>query len=100
MKRTNRILTLLIVFVLMSISSTVYAKQPGLSSFPKPVDTQSWVLPRDMIWKDYKPIPGIDWQKSTIEPERVLRGALIIVDFPDQEFIISQSKGSEIAGNP
>jgi len=73
---------------------------PGLASFPDPIDSQSWTLPRDMTWADYKPVPGIDWNTSTIKPERVLRGALIIVDFKDRDFILSQSKGSEIAGNP
>ncbi|MBS4190785.1 M6 family metalloprotease domain-containing protein [Bacillus sp. FJAT-49705] len=87
-------------FLTVAVSSTAYADQPGLSDFPEPVDPQSWVLPRDMSWSDYRPVPGIDWNTSDITPERVIKGTLIIVDFPDQEFILSQTEGSEIAGNP
>ncbi|WP_223587694.1 M6 family metalloprotease domain-containing protein [Neobacillus bataviensis] len=97
MKRT---LVFLISFLLTAISTTAYAEQPGLSDFPEPVDSQSWVLPRDMSWSDYRPVPGIDWNTAEIQPERVIKGALIIVDFPDRDFILSQPEGSEIAGNP
>ncbi|MGG1677029.1 M6 family metalloprotease domain-containing protein [Neobacillus sp. NRS-1170] len=97
MKRT---LVFLISFLLTAISTTAYAEQPGLSDFPEPIDSQSWVLPRDMSWSDYRPVPGIDWNTADIQPERVIKGALIIVDFPDRDFILSQPEGSEIAGNP
>ena len=84
----------------MAVSTTVYAEQPGLSNFPEPVDAQSWVLPRDMTWKDYKPVPGVDWNTSDIKADRVIRGSLIIVDFQDRDFILNQPEGSELAGNP
>src|SRR5690625_1068808 len=54
-----------------------------------------------MTWDDYKPVPGIDWNDDNgIEPERVLRGALVLVDFADQEFVSSLPEGSDLAGNP
>jgi len=84
----------------VAVSTTVYAEQPGLSNFPEPVDAQSWVLPRDMTWKDYKPVPGVDWNTSDIKADRVIRGSLIIVDFQDRDFILNQPEGSELAGNP
>ena len=84
----------------MFTSTTVFADEPGLSSFPEPVDSKSWVLPEDMTWDDYNPLPGINWHESDVEPERVLKGALVIVDFPDREFILSQPIGSMEAGNP
>ena len=84
----------------MAVSTTVYAEQPGLSNFPEPADAQSWVLPRDMTWKDYKPVPGVDWNTSDIKADRVIRGSLIIVDFQDRDFILNQPEGSELAGNP
>jgi hypothetical protein len=86
--------------LLMTVSTTAYADKPGLPSFPEQADTESWTLPRDMTWNDYRPVPGIDWRNSDVKPERVIKGALIIVDFPDREFILSQPEGSEIAGNP
>lgn len=99
MKRLKRSLIFLVASLTMGVSS-VYAEQPGLSDFPEPVDSQSWVLPRDMSWSDYRPVPGIDWHSATITPERVIKGTLIIVDFQDREFILSGAPGSEIAGNP
>lgn len=84
----------------MAVSTTAYAEQPGLSDFPEPADAQSWVLPRDMTWKDYKPVPGVDWNTSGIKADRVIRGSLIIVDFQDRDFILNQPEGSELAGNP
>lgn len=85
---------------LMLLSTTVNAAPSGLTTFPDPVDSQSWVLPEDMTWDDYRPVPGIDWRDTDIEPERVLKGALVVVDFQDRDFILSQEEGSELAGNP
>lgn len=82
------------------VSSAAYAEKPGMEDFPEAADPQSWVLPEDMTWEDYRPVPGINWHTADIKPERVLRGALVIVDFPDREFILSQPEGTEIAGNP
>jgi len=87
--------------ILLAMSSTsAFAADPGLDKMPDHVDPQSWVLPDDMTWNGYKPIPGIDWKTSDIKPEKEIRGVLIVVDFPDQGFILSQPKGSDLAGNP
>lgn len=99
MRLINKSVGLFLIFLLV-LSTTVFADDSGLSSFPDPVDPESWVLPEDMTWDDYKPVPGIDWRDSDVEPERVIKGALIIVDFPDREFILSQPIGSMEAGNP
>lgn len=53
-----------------------------------------------MTWDDYKPVPGIDWHNPEVEADREIRGALILVDFPDQEFILTNEQGSDPAGNP
>ncbi|MEH7389600.1 FixG Ig-like domain-containing protein [Bacillus sp. JJ1503] len=89
-----------ITILLVLSSTTVYASEPGMSDFPKPVDSESWTLPREMTWNEYRPVPGIDWRDTDFEPERVIKGAVILVDFPDQEFILTQPKGSDPAGNP
>ncbi|MFD1172973.1 M6 family metalloprotease domain-containing protein [Oceanobacillus picturae] len=90
----------LAVLIMMLLSTTAQAASEGLPAFPSPIDSQSWTLPEDMTWEDYEPIPGIDWRNSEVEPERVLKGALIVVDFQDRDFIISQEEGSMEAGNP
>lgn len=90
----------LAVLIMMLLSTTAQATSEGLPAFPSPIDSQSWTLPEDMTWEDYEPIPRIDWRNSEVEPERVLKGALIVVDFQDRDFIISQEEGSMEAGNP
>ena len=100
MRLTKRTLSLVVsILLLVSFNITAYADAPGLPSFPDPVDPQSWELPRDMTWDDWNENP-FDWDKYDPTPERVLRGALICVDFPDQPFIITMDKGSELLGNP
>ncbi|NAO99275.1 M6 family metalloprotease domain-containing protein [Halomonas sp. MG34] len=90
----------LAVLIMMLLSTTAQAASEGLPAFPSPIDSQNWTLPEDMTWEDYEPVPGVDWRNSEVEPERVLKGALIVVDFQDRDFIISQEEGSMEAGNP
>lgn len=100
MKFRNKI-TVLMTAVLLGVSSTAaFAAEPGLDKMPEPIDPLSWVNPEDMTWNDYNPIPGIDWNDTDIKPETELKGALILVDFPDQDFILTKPKGSELIGNP
>ena len=101
MRRINGIFVVLGIFLLsVGLTSPVYAQQSGLDTFPEPVDSESWVLPEHMTWDDYRPVPGMDWNNANIQPERVLKGALVVVDFPDREFILSSQEGSEHHGNP
>ncbi|MBD3108674.1 M6 family metalloprotease domain-containing protein [Bacillus sp. AGMB 02131] len=100
MKLRNKI-TAITTGILLAMSSTAaFAAQPGLDKMPDPIDPLSWVNPEDMTWNDYNPIPGIDWNNTDIKPETELKGALILVDFPDQDFILTKAKGSELIGNP
>jgi hypothetical protein len=53
-----------------------------------------------MTWDDYAPIPRTDWANMTLIPERGFKIALVAVDFPDQPFVITLPKGSDLFGNP
>src|SRR4051794_13514608 len=94
------------VTALLAIAGTLAAPamgaktKPGLSDFPQPVDPQSWVLPQDMTWNDYKAIPGFNWGDDKNQPPKKLRAALIVADYPDRQFLISQPNGADPAGNP
>lgn len=82
----------------MDYSSKVNTE--ALSDFPYP-DQSTWILPKDMTWEDYRGIPNVNWNEmEDLKPERELKGALILVDFPDREFILTQPEGSDFAGNP
>lgn len=53
-----------------------------------------------MTWKDYRPIPGTRWAENTPGSVRNFRVALVAVDFPDQPFVITLPKKSDLFGNP
>ncbi len=72
----------------------------NLSVPPKPIDPQIVQDQDDMTWDDYSPIPGKNWADPSIEPGRKFRMALVAVDFPDQPFVITLPKQSELFGNP
>ncbi|SEH02277.1 M6 family metalloprotease domain-containing protein [Nonomuraea solani] len=68
---------------------------------PQPIDPQRVQDQQDMTWRDYKPIPGVNWATNGAVPTgRALRVALVAVDFPDQPFVITKPKGSDPFGNP
>ena len=53
-----------------------------------------------MTWADYRPIPGVNWADPSLVAQRKLRVALVAVDFPDQPFVITVPKQSDLFGNP
>jgi len=67
---------------------------------PEPIDPQIVQDQDDMTWQDYHPIPGKNWADPSLLPDRKFRMALVAVDFPDQPFVITQPKKSELFGNP
>jgi M6 family metalloprotease-like protein len=53
-----------------------------------------------MTWADYHPMPDKNWADPALTAGRKLRIALVAVDFPDQPFVITLPKGSDLFGNP
>ncbi len=87
--------------LLLALAPTAASAKPGRKKPPPPVDPQSWELPESMTWDDYTPLPGFDWANDPArQPIRKLRSALILGDFPDRPFLVTQPKGSDPAGNP
>jgi hypothetical protein len=67
---------------------------------PRPFDPQIVQDQDDMTWDDYCPIPGKNWADPILVPERKFRMALVAIDFPDQPFVITLPKNSDLFGNP
>lgn len=65
-----------------------------------PIDPQRVQDQDAMTWQDYRPIPGTNWADNRVPGARVLRVALVAVDFPDQPFVITMPKQSDLFGNP
>ncbi len=67
---------------------------------PSPLDPQRWQDQQEMTWRDYRPIPGVNWAEDRPGSVRNFRVALVAVDFPDQPFVITRPKQSDPFGNP
>ena len=68
---------------------------------PAPLDPQNWSFQDNLTWSDYKPIPGPDYSDPSIQPTvKKWKVALILVDYPDRPFTISQPAGSTVFGTP
>ena len=91
--------TRLVVVAVLGLSLGA-ASQGQAPKTPAPIDPQRVQDQETMTWKDYRPIPGATWNDATRRGERVLRVALVAVDFEDQPFVITLPKGSDLFGNP
>jgi M6 family metalloprotease-like protein len=68
---------------------------------PRPIDPQNYELPDTMTWEDYAPIPGTRWADPAVRGSvRTFTGALVLVDFPNQPFVVTQPPNSTVYGNP
>ncbi len=102
MRHKKRLASGVALFLALAmIAGPAMAEDPaGLARFPDPVDPQSWVLPEDMTWDDYTPIPGVNWNDPQYQPAKKLRAALIVADYQDEGFVVAQPEGSDLIGNP
>jgi M6 family metalloprotease-like protein len=66
-----------------------------------PLDPQNWVNPDNMTWADFKAPPNTNWSDPSRRGySRNFNIALVTVDYPDKEFVITQAPNSTIFGNP
>ena len=75
-------------------AATVVAATPAIAAPPAPLDEQNWSFQDNLTWADYKKLPGPDYSDPSIQPTvDKWRVALIMVDYPDRPFTISQPAG-------
>jgi len=85
---------------MLCVSALIWA-QPGKGASIVPIiDPQIFQDQDEMTWNDYKPIPGKNWADPSLKPGRQIRIALIAIDFPDQPFVVTLPKQSDLFGNP
>jgi M6 family metalloprotease-like protein len=73
----------------------------ALAAPPAPLDPQNWSFQDNLTWGDYKRLPGPDYSDPSIQPTvKKWKVALVMADFPDREFIVTQPAGSTIWGTP
>ncbi|MEU9839326.1 M6 family metalloprotease domain-containing protein [Actinomadura sp. NPDC048032] len=79
--------------------------QPSARAFaagaPRPIDPQNYELPDTMTWDDYTAIPGASWadpaRKGSVKNFNV---AIVLADYPNQPFEVTQPVNSSVFGNP
>jgi M6 family metalloprotease-like protein len=77
------------------------ARVAARTGFPGPIDPQNWVNPDHMTWDDYTKIPGTNWaDPSATGSVRNFKGALVLLDYANQPFVITQPQGSTVFANP
>ena len=77
------------------------ARVAAHAGFPGPLDPQNWENPDHMTWDDYTKVPGTNWSDPSLEGSvRNFKGALILLDYPNQPFVITQPQGSTVFANP
>ena len=78
---------------------------PDAANHPllQPIDAQNWLDQEDLTWDDYVPVPDRKadyYDPDSVGSETQYRTAIILVDFQDQPFLISQPPESHPFGNP
>ncbi|MEV6671319.1 M6 family metalloprotease domain-containing protein [Streptomyces sp. NPDC051162] len=99
------ILALLLGVVAALASGTARALPDGATGhrppLVRPVDPQRWRNPDDMTWAEYRAVPGTDWANPEVRPtRRTFKGALVLLDYPDEDFSVTKPAGSTLFGNP
>ncbi|MEV4432161.1 M6 family metalloprotease domain-containing protein [Streptomyces sp. NPDC049585] len=73
----------------------------GRPPLVQPVDPQHWRNPDAMTWSEYRAVPGTDWANPATKPtQRTFRGALVLLDYPDEDFSVTKAAGAAKFGNP
>ncbi|KAI0439490.1 hypothetical protein F4803DRAFT_531074 [Xylaria telfairii] len=82
-------------------NSATAAPYPTQSDPFAVLDPQNVVLPDNMTWADYVKPPGTTWSDpSKRGSERNFNIALVVVDYRDRPFVITQQAGSTPFKNP
>ena len=99
LKKKAIVVFVLSIVLLLALSVSAMAVD-DLDSFPEAVDPQSWSVPENMTWEDWKDNPVIDWMDEELPDARVIKGVVILVDYTDLPFVMTQEVGSDPMGNP
>jgi M6 family metalloprotease-like protein len=96
----------------MALVAAALATGPGAAQVPpdvpnhpllQPIDAQNWLDMEDLTWDDYIPVPDEHpefYDGSATGSQNQYQTAIILVEFPDEPFLISQPPESHPFGNP
>ena len=69
----------------------------------QPIDAQNWVDQGELTWADYHAVPDARpefYDGSADGSQSQYKTAIILIDYPDQPFLITQPAGTHPFGNP
>lgn len=100
--RTPKALVLLAaVAVLTGLGAGTAAAEPLTRDWPAPIDAAHWENQDHMTWSDYRKVPGTRWADPNLKPtQRTFKGAIVLADYPDQDFVVTRPARSTVFGNP
>jgi M6 family metalloprotease-like protein len=101
----RRVLALAILVLSAALAGSASATPPELADEPllQPIDAQSWVDQGELTWADYRTVPDARpefYDGSADGSQNQYRTAIILIDYPDQPFLITQPPGTHPFGNP
>jgi M6 family metalloprotease-like protein len=103
----RRLLSLMIVTgVSLAVVAAPAAAAPDRPWLAKaevlaPVDPQNWENPDAMTWDDHKNVADVDWSDPNRKgSQRTIKAALVLGDYPNEQFAITRPRGSDIYANP
>jgi M6 family metalloprotease-like protein len=97
MRTTRAVLAI----ALATSAAAVGAATASAAGPPAPIDAQNWSFQDNLTWSDYKPIPGPDYSDPSIQPtKKKWKVALVVTDFPDKPFALTQPAGGTVFGTP
>jgi M6 family metalloprotease-like protein len=102
----RRVAALALLVLTASVASSASAEIPpdaANHALLQPIDAQDWVDQGELTWADYAQVPDRKpeyYDPATEGTESQYRTAIILIDFEDQPFLISQAPGSHPFGNP
>ena len=77
------------------------ASSTRLRPFPAILDPRVVREQDEMTWADYTPIPGAEWASTNRQGSvKQIRVAIVTADFPDQPFVMTLPRHSDLYGNP
>ena len=88
---------------LVVVLAAAAAPASGQSPVLDPIDSQQWVDQGVLTWADYLPVPDGHaefYHFSVYWSQNQYRTAIILVDYPDQPFLITQAAGDASVREP
>jgi M6 family metalloprotease-like protein len=94
------------LIVVVAALATPAAASPVAKNGPPgsalaPIDPQHWENPDSMTWAEYQKVPHTNWSDPSLKPSvRTFKAALLVADYQDLPFTVTQQPGSTPFGNP